>query len=131
MGILDGSDSRSKLAIGPVSHVHCGHPERSVHRSTSPDATLQAIVDQLQSSSANAMIRVRYSDKIRRRGQPSRKARWGPRLSGRCCCRTSRNTFDKRAADEAAWADAEAKIERGRRVDQITRDFERMIGKVV
>ena len=30
----------------------------------------------------------------------------------------------KKAADEAAAADAEAKIERGRRVDNITRDFE-------
>src|SRR5699024_4271023 len=39
--------------------------------------------------------------------------------------------IDKRAADEAAAADAEAKIERGRRVDQITRDFEQMIGEVV
>jgi len=39
--------------------------------------------------------------------------------------------IDKRAADEAAAVDAEAKIERGRRVDQITRDFEHMIGEVV
>ncbi len=39
--------------------------------------------------------------------------------------------IDKRAADEAAAVDAEAKIERGRRVDQITRDFETMIGEVV
>ncbi|UGV26220.1 methyl-accepting chemotaxis protein [Rhodopseudomonas boonkerdii] len=39
--------------------------------------------------------------------------------------------IDKRAADQAAAADAEAKIERGRRVDQITRDFEAMIGEVV
>jgi methyl-accepting chemotaxis protein len=39
--------------------------------------------------------------------------------------------IDKRAADEAAALDAEAKIERGRRVDQITRDFETMIGEVV
>ncbi|MFH1339862.1 MAG: methyl-accepting chemotaxis protein [Pseudomonadota bacterium] len=37
----------------------------------------------------------------------------------------------KRAADEAAAADAEAKIERGRRVDSITRDFESMIGEIV
>jgi methyl-accepting chemotaxis protein len=37
----------------------------------------------------------------------------------------------KRAADEAAARDAEAKIERGRRVDSITRDFETMIGEVV
>jgi len=39
--------------------------------------------------------------------------------------------IDKRAADEAAAADAEAKIERGRRVDKITSDFEHMIGEVV
>lgn len=37
----------------------------------------------------------------------------------------------KRAADEAARLDAEAKIERGRRVDAITRKFETMIGEVV
>ncbi|MDI4235337.1 methyl-accepting chemotaxis protein [Bradyrhizobium sp. 31Argb] len=37
----------------------------------------------------------------------------------------------KRAADEAAAADAEAKIERGRRVDAITRNFETMIGEIV
>jgi methyl-accepting chemotaxis protein len=37
----------------------------------------------------------------------------------------------KRAADEAAAKDAEAKIERGRRVDNITRDFEQMIGEIV
>ena len=37
----------------------------------------------------------------------------------------------KKAADEAAAADAEAKIERGRRVDQITREFESMIGEIV
>jgi methyl-accepting chemotaxis protein len=37
----------------------------------------------------------------------------------------------KKAADEAAAADAEAKIERGRRVDGITRDFESMIGEIV
>ncbi|WP_050406773.1 methyl-accepting chemotaxis protein [Bradyrhizobium embrapense] len=37
----------------------------------------------------------------------------------------------KRAADEAAAADAEAKIERGRRVDSITRNFEQMIGEIV
>ena len=37
----------------------------------------------------------------------------------------------KRAADEAAARDAEAKIERGRRVDAITRKFEAMIGEVV
>ena len=37
----------------------------------------------------------------------------------------------KKAADEAAAADAEAKIERGRRVDVITRKFEAMIGEVV
>jgi methyl-accepting chemotaxis protein len=39
--------------------------------------------------------------------------------------------IDKRAADEAASADAEAKIERGRRVDNITREFESMIGEIV
>jgi methyl-accepting chemotaxis protein len=37
----------------------------------------------------------------------------------------------KKAADEAAARDAEAKIERGRRVDAITRNFEVMIGEVV
>jgi methyl-accepting chemotaxis protein len=37
----------------------------------------------------------------------------------------------KKAADEAATLDAEAKIERGRRVDGITRDFESMIGQIV
>jgi methyl-accepting chemotaxis protein len=37
----------------------------------------------------------------------------------------------KKAADEAAAVDAEAKIERGRRVDGITRDFESMIGEIV
>jgi len=37
----------------------------------------------------------------------------------------------KKAADAAAAADAEAKIERGRRVDGITRDFESMIGEIV
>jgi methyl-accepting chemotaxis protein len=39
--------------------------------------------------------------------------------------------IDKRAADQAAMVDAEAKIERGRRVDTITRDFETMIGEIV
>ncbi|WGR95871.1 methyl-accepting chemotaxis protein [Bradyrhizobium sp. ISRA443] len=39
--------------------------------------------------------------------------------------------IDKRAADEAAAADAEAKIERGQRVDRITREFEAMIGEIV
>ena len=39
--------------------------------------------------------------------------------------------IDKKAADEAAAVDAEAKIERGRRVDHITRDFESMIGEIV
>jgi methyl-accepting chemotaxis protein len=39
--------------------------------------------------------------------------------------------IDKKAADEAATVDAEAKIERGRRVDGITRDFEAMIGNIV
>ena len=37
----------------------------------------------------------------------------------------------KQAADEAAALDAEAKIERGRRVNAITRDFESMIGEIV
>jgi methyl-accepting chemotaxis protein len=37
----------------------------------------------------------------------------------------------KKSADEAAARDAEAKIERGRRVDGITRDFESMIGDIV
>jgi methyl-accepting chemotaxis protein len=37
----------------------------------------------------------------------------------------------KKAADEAAAQDAEAKIERGRRVDGITRDFESLIGEIV
>jgi methyl-accepting chemotaxis protein len=37
----------------------------------------------------------------------------------------------KKAADEAAARDADAKIERGRRVDDITRDFESLIGEIV
>ena len=37
----------------------------------------------------------------------------------------------KKAADDAAGLDAEAKIERGRRVDAITRDFESLIGEIV
>jgi methyl-accepting chemotaxis protein len=37
----------------------------------------------------------------------------------------------KKAADEAAAKEAEAKIERGRRVDNITREFESMIGEIV
>jgi methyl-accepting chemotaxis protein len=37
----------------------------------------------------------------------------------------------KKAADEAAALDAEAKIERGRRVDGITRNFESLIGEIV
>jgi methyl-accepting chemotaxis protein len=37
----------------------------------------------------------------------------------------------KKAADEAAAHDAEAKIERGRRVDNVTREFESMIGEIV
>jgi methyl-accepting chemotaxis protein len=37
----------------------------------------------------------------------------------------------KEAADKAAAADAEAKIERGRRVDDITRNFESVIGEIV
>jgi methyl-accepting chemotaxis protein len=39
--------------------------------------------------------------------------------------------IDKKAADQAAMVDAEAKIERGRRVDGITRDFESLIGEIV
>jgi len=39
--------------------------------------------------------------------------------------------IDKDSADKAAAADAEAKIERGRRVDGITRNFETMIGEIV
>jgi methyl-accepting chemotaxis protein len=37
----------------------------------------------------------------------------------------------KKAADEAAACGAEAQIERGRRVDSLTRDFEAMIGEIV
>ena len=37
----------------------------------------------------------------------------------------------KKAADEAAAHDAEAKIERGRRVDDITRGFEAVVGEIV
>jgi methyl-accepting chemotaxis protein len=37
----------------------------------------------------------------------------------------------KKAADAVAAADAEAKIERGRRVDGITRNFENVIGEIV
>ena len=37
----------------------------------------------------------------------------------------------KKAADEAAAVDAEAKIERGHRVDGITRNFENVIGEIV
>ena len=37
----------------------------------------------------------------------------------------------KKTADEAAARDAEIKIERGRRVDVITRNFETMIGEIV
>jgi methyl-accepting chemotaxis protein len=37
----------------------------------------------------------------------------------------------KQAADASVARDAEAKIERGRRVDGITRDFEAMIGEIV
>ncbi len=36
----------------------------------------------------------------------------------------------KKAADELAAAEAEAKILRGQRVDRITRDFETMIGEL-
>jgi methyl-accepting chemotaxis protein len=39
--------------------------------------------------------------------------------------------IDKKSADDAAAVDAGAKIERGRRVDSITRDFESMIGQIV
>ena len=39
--------------------------------------------------------------------------------------------IDKKAADEAAMAEADSKIERGRRVDGITRDFEAKIGEIV
>ena len=37
----------------------------------------------------------------------------------------------KKAADEAAAVEADAKIKRGQRVDKITRDFESMIGEIV
>lgn len=37
----------------------------------------------------------------------------------------------KKAADEAATVEADAKIQRGQRVDTITRDFESMIGEIV
>ncbi len=37
----------------------------------------------------------------------------------------------KKAADEAAAREADAKIERGHRVDNITREFEAMIGEIV
>jgi methyl-accepting chemotaxis protein len=37
----------------------------------------------------------------------------------------------KKAADEAAAAEADAKIQRGQRVDKMTRDFETMIGEIV
>ena len=39
--------------------------------------------------------------------------------------------IDKKAADEAAAKDADEKIQRGQRVDQITRSFEAMIGEIV
>jgi len=39
--------------------------------------------------------------------------------------------IDKKAADEAAALDGQAKIERGQRLDRITRDFETMIGEIV
>ncbi|UZE50558.1 methyl-accepting chemotaxis protein [Rhodopseudomonas sp. P2A-2r] len=39
--------------------------------------------------------------------------------------------IDKRAADEAAAVEAEEKIQRGERVDKITRDFEALIGEIV
>ena len=37
----------------------------------------------------------------------------------------------KKAADEAAAVEADAKIQRGQRVDRITGDFEAMIGEIV
>jgi methyl-accepting chemotaxis protein len=37
----------------------------------------------------------------------------------------------KKVADEAATVEADAKIQRGQRVDNITRDFESMIGQIV
>ncbi|SHK10479.1 Methyl-accepting chemotaxis protein [Bradyrhizobium lablabi] len=37
----------------------------------------------------------------------------------------------KKAADEAAAVEADAKIQRGQRVDKVTRDFEAMIGEIV
>jgi methyl-accepting chemotaxis protein len=37
----------------------------------------------------------------------------------------------KKSADEAAAVEADAKIQRGQRVDRITRDFESMIGEIV
>jgi hypothetical protein len=37
----------------------------------------------------------------------------------------------KKAADEAAAIEADAKIQRGQRVDRITGDFEAMIGQIV
>jgi len=39
--------------------------------------------------------------------------------------------IDKRTADEAAAVEADAKIERGQRVDSITREFEGLIGEIV
>ena len=39
--------------------------------------------------------------------------------------------IDKRAADQAAMVDADAEIERGRRVDSITANFEALIGEIV
>jgi methyl-accepting chemotaxis protein len=39
--------------------------------------------------------------------------------------------IDKRAADQSAMVDAQAKVERGRRVDTITSSFEAMIGEIV
>jgi methyl-accepting chemotaxis protein len=39
--------------------------------------------------------------------------------------------IDKKAADAAAMVDAEEKIQRGERVNTITRDFESMIGEIV
>ncbi len=39
--------------------------------------------------------------------------------------------ISKKAADEAASLEADAKIQRGQRVDSITRDFEKLIGELV
>ena len=59
-------------------------------------------------------------------GRENRDRRHGGRAAG-----VQGGLIAKKAADEAAARDAEAKIERGRRVDGITRDFESMIGEIV